>query len=204
MKPSVKHLDLLGHCLTKHFQIALEAGTASVNDLCVDIQGGDDDDVLSEKPGLLASFIRRAVQLNRLSIHYLSSRTNRPLFQAIEACATVTEVEMHCSWKGAKIYHPATDCFPHERQHLDRITTRNEELHRFVANPGIYPVNKILPLMRGFDHCPTGLYMLARRLPEIFSFSTGENLFQAAEPNRKKRRIMSDQLITMFFVAQQK
>ena len=74
-------------------------------------------------------------------------------------------------------------------QQLRRITARNRTLERFVASPTTYPTNRLLDLMRRFDYSPTGRYLLARRLPELFSFQKGQCLFPPLKARGKKAPI---------------
>ena len=86
------------------------------------------------------------------------------VMDAIEACATLTQIQLIENY-------PPTDFRPAAVQEkLLSIVTRNRELARFVANPRGYPDGKLLTLMRQFDNCPTGRYVLARCFPAIPSF----------------------------------
>jgi hypothetical protein len=109
----------------------------------------------------------------------------------LEACATVTEIHVNDNdGDGIPYALPVPEVQP-----LRRITARNRVLGEFVANPSTLPNDKLLTLMRQFNNCPTGLYMLARRLPEVYSFQKGNSLFPLmVEPNltrklRKRRKI---------------
>jgi hypothetical protein len=168
--PSAELLRLHWHCRRKHFKAALDAGRTTVDELYVVIHCGKDDKRARLK--LLASFIRRAVQLHTLQITFLDSngpRISLPplLFQAMEACTTVTQIQVIR-------YNHQGDIVPDvcpEMQQLQNTVSRNRELVQFAANPGIYPTGKLPELIRQFDNCPTGRYMLARRLPEVLSFA---------------------------------
>ena len=83
---------------------------------------------------------------------------------AIEACATVTQIQLDSSWPPGAFRSAAV------QQKLQTITTRNRNLARFVVNPRRdYQSSDedMLALMRQFDNSPTGRYILARCFPEI-------------------------------------
>ena len=190
--PSVEVLTVYAGSETKHFQAALEAGMSTVTRLTVDFMPLDDENETTKKLKSLTHMIRGAVKLRSLTIHNHSSRNQlcppRQLFQALEACASITEIHVNHD-----------DGYPHdftepEVQQLRQITARNSELGQFVGNPSTFPNDKLLILMLQLDECPSGLYMLARRLPEVFSFEKGNCLFPSMEPNltrklRKRRKI---------------
>ena len=184
-KSPLDQLTLLFNCELPHFQAALEAAVVSVTDLTVYFP--DDADTFA-KVERLVGMIRGAIQLSSLAIENGSGdgfdlcRFNPPpqLFQAIEACATLTRIEVN--------HHgDRRDFSPDQVQQLQKVTTRNKELNWFRVNPCIYPTRNLPALMCQFDNCPTGRYMLARRLPELLSF---EKLCggTTAEPNQKKRK----------------
>ena len=192
--PSVEQLTLRPTCKIKHFRAALDAGMSTITRLTVDFDFEPCDvDVATEKVESLTHMIQGAVKLNSLTIQTygcdLRSLSLRPLFQAVEACASVTEIRVN---EDDGDPHDFTDS---EVRQLHRIATRNRELEQFVANPSTFPNAKLLTLMRQFNNCPTGLYLLTRRLPAIFSFEKGNTLFPLiAEPNptrilRKRRKI---------------
>ena len=74
---------------------------------------------------------------------------------AIEACATVTQIQLNDTAVPPSDFRPALI-----QRLLQTIATRNRELARFVANPQAYPHYGLLKLMRQFDLSPTGRYML--------------------------------------------
>jgi hypothetical protein len=83
---------------------------------------------------------------------------------SIEACATVTQIQVHRT-------NPPLDFHPDAVQRmLHTIAKRNRELARFIADPREYPGDELLALMGQFDSSPTGRYMLARCFPGIPSF----------------------------------
>ena len=99
---------------------------------------------------------------------------------AIEACATVTQIQSD---------RPVD--FPRAaQQKLQAIATRNHELARFVANPHDYPADELLKLMTQFDKSPTGLYMLVRCLPGIPSFFKSNEITDSSTAGAKKRKLM--------------
>ena len=103
---------------------------------------------------------------------------------AIEACATVTHIQLSS-------LPPIDFTESEERQKLQEIATRNRELALFVANPDAYPSgDELLALMRQFNKCPTGRYMLARCYPEIPSLlKIHESPDSSATEQRKRKRI---------------
>ena len=178
--PSVEQLTLLSECESKDFQAALDAGMASVKRLSVHFYLPLEDDPTGKLESLNA-MIRGAVKLNSLNIlscdgNFLR-RSPRPFFQALEACASVTEIHVN---------NDSTE--QPELRKLHRFTARNSKLGQFVANPSTFPNAKLLTLMRQFNKCPTGLYLLTRRLPEVFSFAKGYSLFPwIVEPNSTRK-----------------
>ena len=189
--PSVEQLTLYHWCGIKHFQAALDAGMTTVKRLTVQLAEYSVDGA-TEKLESLTRMIRGAVKLNSLTIrnrHYNRLSAPRQFFQDLDACASVTEIHLN-----KDDFNPHDFTESEERQ-LRRITTRNIELGHFVANPSTFPKTKLLTLMRQFNKCPTGLYLLTLRLPEVFSFEKGNSLFPLmVEPNptrklRKKRKI---------------
>ena len=186
---SVEELTLDYGCRSKLFQAAMDAGMATVTRLRVEFS---DEDEPEKKMESLTRIIQGAVKLKSLTIQnyviYGRSQLSppRPLFQALEACASVTEIHVNNSNR-----HDFTES---EVRQLHRITARNSELGQFMANPITFPNDKLLSLMRQFNDCPSGLYMLARRVPEAFSFATGNSLFPLMDPTptrklRKRRKI---------------
>ena len=189
---SVEQLTFSPSCEIKHFRTALNAGMSTVIRLTVGLRSYiGDDDISTEKLKSLARMIRKAVKLKSLTIQTydgeLLSRPPRQLLQALEACPTVTEIHVND-------YDVRRPLFPEpEVQQLRRITARNSELGQFVADPLTLPNDKMLTLMLQLNNCPSGLYMLTRRLPEIFSFQKGNCMFPLmVEPiptrNLRKRR----------------
>ena len=174
--PSVEQITLCPTCKIKHFRAALDAGMSTITRLTVDFDFEPCEvDVATEKVESLTHMIQGAVKLNSLSIQTygcdLRSLPLRQLFQAVEACASVTEIRVN---EDDGDPHDFTDS---EVRQLHRIATRNRELEQFVANPSTFPNAKLVTLMRQFNNCPTGLYLLTRRLPEAFSFQKGSSLF---------------------------
>ena len=193
--PSVEHLTLCCFSEIKHFQAALDAGMSSLKRLTVDFVRHNELYGTTEKLESLIRMIRGAVILNSLTIHNCTVlrdgrnplRPPRQLFEALEACASVTEIHVNNDGDPYDFTEP-------EVQQLRRITARNRKLGRFLANPSTFPNAKLLTLMRQFNDCPSGLYMLTRRLPEMFSFLKGSCLFLSMEPIptrqlRKRRKI---------------
>ena len=193
---SVEFLTLSPICKLEHFQAALHAGMATVIQLTVQLWLAHAD-VATEKLESLTRMIRGAVQLNSLTIiTYEGNLLNRPphqLFEALEECASVTEIRV--SNGGNQRNFSKLDFSERDVQQLRRITARNRELGQFLADPASFPnENRLSTLMLQLDDSPTGLYMLTRRLPEIFSFAKGSSLFLSmVEPNptrwlRKRRK----------------
>ena len=176
MPSSVEELTLYPSCGIKHFQAALDAGMATVTKLSVYLMPRDEKNETPKKLESLTRMIRGAVKLKSLTIHSRGHKLPQ-LLQALEACATVTEIHVNDNdGDGIPYALPVPEVQP-----LRRITARNSELGQFVASPSTFPNDKLLTLMRQFNNCPTGLYMLTRRLPEVFSFEKGNSLI--VEPN---------------------
>jgi hypothetical protein len=191
--PAVECLTVHRALEIRHFQAALDAGMATVTRLIV-IFDFDDENETTKKLESLTRMIRGAVQLNSLTIQThgrnpLTVSPPRQLFQALEACASITEIQVN-NEDGNPRYFTELNV-----RQLRRITARNSKLGTFVAHPSTFPNDKMLALMLQLHHCPTGLYMLTRRLPEMFSFQKGHCLFPSmVEPNptrklRKRRKI---------------
>ena len=172
--PSVELLTLYSGCGTEHFQAALDAGMATVTRLNILFERYREENETTKKLESLTRMIRGAVKLNRLIVCNLGSLNPlsppRQFFQAFEACPTVTEIYVNSDVDR----HDFTE--PEERQ-LRQVAARNSELEQFVANPSTFPNDNLLYLISQFDNCPSGLYMLTRRLPEAFSFAKGNTLF---------------------------
>jgi hypothetical protein len=129
-----------------------------------------------------------ASQLIQPSVQHLTLDFGCPIevMDVIEACATVTQIQLHNDL-------PPFDFRPVEVQEkLREIVTRNRNLARFVANPRAYPGDELLALMTQFDKSPTGRYMLARCLPGIPSFfkinriATSADMCTAEAKKRKR------------------
>ena len=176
--PSAEQLTLHSSCRVRHFRAALDAGKQTLIQLTVELSEYHTRDV-REKLESLANMVRGLVKLNSLSIHTYDNNLWRfpphQLLQALEACASVTEIHVNNGFR--------PDFTKSEVQQLRRITARNRKLGRFLANPSTFSNDKLLALMSQFNDCPSGLYMLTRRLPEIFSFQKGNSLFPLMEPN---------------------
>ena len=187
--PSVEMLTLQSCCKVEHFKAAVEAGTATLTHVKASVSGFKKDDATA-KLDSLARMIWGAVRLESLTIRTLEDNRLRPprrLLQALEACASVTEIQVNKDSNRA-IFSKR------DVQLLRRVTARNQELARWMASPHTYPNEQLLTLMRQFDSCPTGRFMLSRLLPELFSFQKGSSLFQTMDPNptkklHKKRKI---------------
>ena len=183
--PSVERLFVDGLCEVENFEAALDAGMATVLRLTVQLSEYDVDST-TMKLKSLTRMIRGAGKLNSLTIYAYDSKHFSPprqlLFQALEACPTVTEIHVNMVPHWNNFTEP-------EVKQLRRITARNTELEIFLANPITYPKDKLLTLMRQFNNCPSGLFMLARRLPERFSFEKGNTLFPSTEPNHLTRKL---------------
>jgi hypothetical protein len=171
---SVEQLTLYPWCGIKHFQAALDAGMATVTRLTVELCQFNDARATTEKVESLARMIRGALKLNSLTIHNRDHKLPQ-LLQALEACPTVTEIHVI-----DYIGYPYDFTEPGLQQ-LRRITARNSELGQFVADPSSFPNAKLLTLMIQLNDCPSGLYMLARRLPEVLSF-------EKTKPDQKFRK----------------
>ena len=182
--PTAEKLILARGCHLEHFKAALEAGKGTMIQL--DVAINCDEVEAREKKNLLAIFLRGAVVLTSLTIRLSSDLRNwQPpvLFfaKALDTCATVT----HATTSDDDSPDPI-DINNLEQLELQRITTRNVELGRFVANPSTYPTEHLLILMRLFDNCPSGLYTLSRHLPVVFSFDKLRTLM--IEKKKKKKR----------------
>ena len=84
------------------------------------------------------------------------------MIKAIEGCATITQFSL--------IHEGRYYVDRPLNSKIRRALARNNELARFVASPSTYPTHSLPSLMVQFDQCPSGRYMLARRLPEMLSF----------------------------------
>ena len=179
--PSVESLTLPVLCTGEHFQAALHAGMATLIDLFVDLSPGFHVDNTTEKLESLIRMIRGAVKLRILCFIY-GNRSNpmrppRELCQVLEACSSVLQIKVDIIGNPYYFTEP-------EKHQLNRISVRNIELCHFMADPPSFPNAKLLNLMPQFNDCPSGLYRLTRRLPEVFSFAKGHSLFHLmVEPN---------------------
>ena len=182
MPSSVEELTLYPSCGIKHFQAALDAGMATVTKLSVYLMPRDEKNETPKKLESLTRMIRGAVKLKSLTIHSRGHKLPQ-LLQALEACPNVTEIQVN---RDDDYLHDFTET---EERQLRRITARNSELGQFVANPSAFSNDKLLTLMRQFNNCPTGLYMLTCRLPEIFPFQEGSSLFSSTELNHLTRKL---------------
>ena len=189
--PSVEQLTLYYGSEIKHFKAALDAGMLTVKRLNVQLDFHYENET-TKKLKSLTRMIRGGVKLNSLTIHshgYNQLSPPRQLFQALAACASVTGIHVNGSDSNR---HDFTEL---EVQQLRRITVRNSELGQFMANTSSFSRDKLLTLMIQLSDCPSGLYMLTRRLPETFSFQKGNSLFPLmVDPNptrmlRKRRKI---------------
>jgi hypothetical protein len=84
------------------------------------------------------------------------------MIKAIEGCATITQFSL------IHVIRPEFDRSPNPEIH--RALARNNDLARFVSCPSTYPTHNLPSLIVQFDQCPSGRFMLARRLPEMLSF----------------------------------
>ena len=163
---------------------AIEVGMTSVVELNV---ANDFDDYghigrLHE----VSHFVSVASSLNLLTIRAdpiqrYRDKSPKPIhfFQNIQACATVTQIQVN--------NNDRDDFDADEMRLLQKLTTRNQELARFITNPSTYPTDELLALIPDLDNCPTGRYMLARRLPGVFSFATIQNT-QSKKLKRRERK----------------
>ena len=117
-----------------------------------------------------ASSVARS-KLSTLTIRFHSVlRNRRPpvlFFQALEACTNVTI----CTTAVDNDLPEQIHFSQREQLQLQRIATRNVELGRFVSDPSTYPAEQLLTLLRQFNKCPSGLYMLASRFQVVSSFN---------------------------------
>jgi hypothetical protein len=177
IKPSVEHLYFTSLCRKKHFKAAMESGKSSVVHLWVNFYRRKHFKLTS-----LARMIQGAVQLNHLTLRNLAYRPwLRPepaFFQDVAACATLTHVRLD------RFHSKAA-------AQLQGIVSRNCELARFVANPSTCPIDAMLNLVSQFSdtYCPSGLYMLARGLPEMIAFDKIKSKNSSTEPKLKKQKV---------------
>ena len=163
--PSVEQLTLTSCC--SHTKTALKAARATVTDLTVVTCCDNDCEIPGRYEELqsLARTIRRAAKLKSLLIeehyHYRLRLPSR-MIKAIDGCATITQF--------AAIHDIRPDLDRPLPLQLQRTLARNNELARFVASPSTYPTHSLPNLILQFDQCPSGRYMLVRRLPEVLSF----------------------------------
>ena len=144
-----------------------------------------EDDGDDEKEEKKFARLRIVSELLKPSVEVLClhSICRSEAMDAIEACATVTQIQM--SSTVTRGYFSPDDV----QQKLQSIAMRNLELAHFVANPPGYPLQELLKLLSQFDSIPTGRYMLACGLIGIPSFfKTDESTESAlARPKKKKK-----------------
>ena len=160
--PSVQFLTLSLVCQIEHFNAALEAGSATLKILVVRISADRNDRMARLES--LTRMIRGAEKLNTLYIRIGANDRQtlpvRQLINAMEGCATITKIE-------------ETGFTRRQHNQLRRITARNRKLARLAVAAGpssTCPTHSLPDLIVQFDQCPSGRYMLARRLPEVLSF----------------------------------
>ena len=101
--------------------------------------------------------LRIVSELIKPSVEQLTLSYGCPIenMDVIETCATVTKIQL------SRILTPIDFRPAGVKQYVRFIEFRNRELARYVANPSTYPRDELLVLMRLFENCPTGRYMLA-------------------------------------------
>ena len=167
MIPSVRELTLGSFVVLYHVKAALNAATATATNLTVGTFCPYDEDIPSRNKVLenLTSLIRGTAKLQSLTVKERSFKQlilPSWMIEAIEGCATITQLSLLHKY------------VPHLDEPLNpgirRTLARNKKLALFVASPSTYPIHSLPSLIVQFDHCPSGRYMLARRLPEVLSF----------------------------------
>jgi hypothetical protein len=168
--PSVEQLTLAACISFDHVKAALNAATATATNLTVGTCCDNNSNTSSRDKVLetLTSLICGAAKLQSLTVKeifevpiILPSR----MIEAMEGCATITQVSLfHEDYNGDLCLDDP------QNPEIRRILARNNELARFVASPSTYPTHRLPFLIVQFDQCPSGRYMLARRLPEMLSF----------------------------------
>ena len=138
------------------------------------MRGDDDDDEVKE---FLSGIIKPTVK-------ELTLESSWPIevMDAIEACPSVTQIQHDHQFRQSGLRRSAV------QRKLQAIAARNRALARFVADPRAYAGDELLTLMRQFDNCPTGRYMLARCLPGIPSFFKIQNSTDSSTTGPKKRK----------------
>ena len=162
--PSAEQLTLI---CCDHAKAALKAARATVTDLTfvTCCKSNFDIPFRDQQLQYLTRMIRRAAKLKSLRIeerYHVRLRLSSRMIEALEGCATITQF--------AAIHDFRPDLDRPLPPQLRRILDRNNELARFVASPSTYPTDNLPSLIVQFDQCPSGRYMLARRLPEMLSF----------------------------------
>jgi hypothetical protein len=153
----------------------MKAGKSSVVNLWVAVQRHK-----HTKLSILARMIRGAIKLNKVTLRNLARspwlRPERAFFQRVAANSTLTRMEL------VRMHSKAV-------ARLQGIATRNTELARFVASPSTYPIDAVLSLANQFsnDHCPTGLYVLARSFPEVIAFDKIQSKDSAETETKLKK-----------------
>ena len=140
-------------------RLALEATQGCLEWLAFTIY--EEDDFV-----LLAEGISKMSKLKCLRIHFsglgsIQPRIKRYFFQAVDASTAPTQIQVND--------HDRLFFSQKERQLL-RLgrKDRNKDLCRFVKSPTSCTHKEVLVLMLKLEHCPTGLYELARNLPAYF------------------------------------
>ena len=138
------------------------------------MRGDDDDDEVKE---FLSGIIKPTVK-------ELTLESSWPIevMDAIEACPSVTQIQHDHQFRQSGLRRSAV------QRKLQAIAARNRALARFVADPRAYAGDELLTLMRQFDNCPTGRYMLARCLPGIPSFFKIRKSTDPSTTGPKKRK----------------
>ena len=193
-------LSLCDSCQLVHFQAALKAVTNSVTFLIAYIDCFEymDNDA-SAKVNVLESYFHGGTKLDALRL-WTRVRPPPELFRAMEACATVTRMELRSDgrisdglWTRNDFTVPDQMDFrlaleqlldmvgPGITTHPD-IAARNRVLQVFLKNPNMFHVKILLILPLLFNNCPTGRFLLARCLPTVVPFQ------ELAETVSKKRK----------------
>ena len=138
------------------------------------MRGDDDDDEVKE---FLSGIIKPTVK-------ELTLESSWPIevMDAIEACPSVTQIQHDHQFRQSGLRRSAV------QRKLQAIAARNRALARFVADPRAYAGDELLTLMRQFDNCPTGRYMLVCCLLGIPSFFKIQNSADSSTTGPKKRK----------------
>ena len=156
MLPLVEELALASYCSLAHVGAALEAGKTKLTDLAVWLSDTLEDN--RSKLALLARLVNTTGQLNSLMIGargVVPEASKRSLFQAIDACTTITEIQVDT--REPQLFGPE------ERQQLHGFARRNRELRRFRENPSAYPSCNLLPLVTLLENRDSDRYELVRQ-----------------------------------------